>query len=122
MQNNYETVFILTPVLSDQQTKDAVEKFKNLITSQGGEIINLENMGLKQLAYPIQKKNNGFYVLIEFKSAPSFIKTLEVEYKRDERIIRFLTTSLDKYAVEYNAKRRTGSFNVSKEPKAETVA
>ena len=122
MQNNYETVFILTPVLSDQQTKDAVEKFKNLITSQGGEIINLENMGLKQLAYPIQKKNNGFYVLIEFKSAPSFIKTLEVEYKRDERIIRFLTTSLDKYAVEYNAKRRTGSFNVSKEPKAEVIA
>jgi len=122
MQNNYETVFILTPVLSDQQTKDAVEKFKNLITSQGGEIINLENMGLKQLAYPIQKKNNGFYVLIEFKSAPSFIKTLEVEYKRDERIIRFLTTSLDKYAVEYNAKRRTGNFNVSKEPKAEAVA
>jgi len=122
MQNNYETVFILTPVLSDQQTKDAIEKFKNLITSQGGEIINLENMGLKQLAYPIQKKNNGFYVLIEFKSAPSFIKTLEVEYKRDEKIIRFLTTALDKYAVEYNAKRRSGSFNVSKEPKAEAVA
>jgi small subunit ribosomal protein S6 len=108
--------------LSDQQTKDAVEKFKNLITSQGGEIINLENMGLKQLAYPIQKKNNGFYVLIEFTAEPSFIKVLEVEYKRDERIIRFLTTALDKYAVEYNAKRKSGSFKVSKESKAETVS
>ena len=117
MQKNYETAFILTPVLSDQQTKDAVEKYKNLITSQGGEIINLENMGLRQLAYPIQKKSNGFYVLIEFTAEPAFIKTLEVEYKRDERIIRFLTTSLDKYAVEYNAKRKSGAFSAAKEPK-----
>ena len=122
MSKNYETVFILTPVLSDQQTKDAVEKYKIMITSQGGEIINLENMGLKQLAYPIQKKSNGFYVLIEFKADPSFIKTLEVEYKRDERIIRFLTTGLDKFAVEYNTKRKTGVFSSSKEPKTEVVS
>lgn len=111
MLKNYETVFILTPVLSDQQTKDAVEKYQNLITGQGGQVVNLENMGLKQLAYPIQKKSNGFYVMFEFLADPSFIKTLEVEYKRDERIIRFLTTSLDKFAVEYNAKRRSGAFN-----------
>ena len=122
MSKNYETVFILTPVLSDQQTKDAVEKYKIMITSQGGEIINLENMGLKQLAYPIQKKSNGFYVLIEFKADPSFIKTLEVEYKRDERIIRFLTTGLDKFAVEYNTKRKTGVFSSSKESKTEAVS
>lgn len=114
MNKNYETVFILTPVLSEQQTKDAVEKYKGLITAQGGEILNLENMGLKQLAYPIQKKSNGFYVLIEFQAEPSFIKTLEIEYKRDERIIRFLTTALDKHAVEYNAKRKSGAFNVAK--------
>jgi len=122
MSKNYETVFILTPVLSDQQTKDAVEKYKNLITSQGGEIINLENMGLKQLAYPIQKKSNGHYVLIEFTSDPAFIKSLEVEYKRDERIIRFLTTALDKFAVEYNAKRKSGAFANSKETKTAAVA
>ena len=117
MLKNYETVFILTPVLSDQQTKDAVEKYKNLITSQGGEVVNLENMGLRQLAYPIQKKSNGFYVLIEFKAEPSFVKTLEIEYKRDERIIRFLTTALDKHAIAYNEKRQSGAFNSSKEPK-----
>ena len=117
MHKNYETAFILTPVLSEQQTKDAVEKYKNLITSLGGEIINLENMGLRQLAYPIQKKSNGFYVLIEFTAEPSFIKTLEVEYKRDERIIRFLTTALDKFAVEYNAKRKSGAFSAAKDPK-----
>lgn len=121
MLKNYETVFILTPVLSDQQTKDAVDKYRNLITSQGGEVINLENMGLKQLAYPIQKKSNGFYVLIEFKAEPAFIRTLEIEYKRDERIMRFLTTALDKYAVEYNARRKSGAFNVAKETKSEPV-
>jgi small subunit ribosomal protein S6 len=121
MQKNYETVFILTPVLSDQQTKDAVEKFRNLITSQGGQIVNLENMGLKQLAYPIQKKNNGYYVLVEFTAEPTFIKTLEIEYKRDERIIRFLTTALDKYAVEYNAKRRSGGFAVKTETETATA-
>jgi len=122
MKKNYETVFILTPVLSEQQAKDTVEKFSSLITAQGGEIINLENMGLRQMAYPIQKKSNGYYVMIEFKSEPSFIKTLEIEYKRDERIIRFLTTALDKFAVEYNAKRKSGSFQKSADSKTEMAS
>lgn len=122
MHKNYETVFILTPVLSEQQAKDAVEKFSSLITAQGGEIVNLENMGLRQMAYPIQKKTNGYYVLIEFRSSPAFVKTLEVEYKRDERIMRFLTTALDKFAVEYNAKRKSGGFQKSAEPKTEMAS
>ena len=122
MHKNYETVFILTPVLSEQQAKDTVEKFSSLITAQGGEIVNLENMGLRLMAYPIQKKTNGYYVLVEFKSAPAFIKTLEIEYKRDERIMRFLTTALDKFAVEYNAKRKSGSFQKSNEPKSEMAS
>lgn len=122
MHKNYETVFILTPVLSEQQAKDTVEKFSSLITAQGGEIVNLENMGLRQMAYPIQKKSNGYYVMIEFKSEPSFIKMLEVEYKRDERIIRFLTTALDKFAVEYNAKRKSGSFQKNADSKTELAS
>ena len=122
MHKNYETVFILTPVLSEQQAKDTVEKFSSLITAQGGEIVNLENMGLRQMAYPIQKKTNGYYVLVEFTSAPAFIKTLEIEYKRDERIMRFLTTALDKFAVEYNVKRKSGSFQKSNEPKSEMAS
>jgi small subunit ribosomal protein S6 len=122
MHKNYETVFILTPVLSEQQAKDTVEKFSSLITAQGGEIVNLENMGLRQMAYPIQKKSNGYYVMVEFKSEPSFIKTLEIEYKRDERIIRFLTTALDKFAVEYNAKRKSGSFQKSADSKTEMAS
>ncbi len=105
--NQYETVFILTPVLSDAQMKEAVEKFKAILTGEGAEIINEENWGLKKLAYPIQKKSTGFYQLIEFKAAPTVIEKLEVNFRRDERVIRFLTFKLDKYAIEYAAKRRS---------------
>ena len=104
--NQYETVFILTPVLSDVQMKEAVEKFKGILTAEGAEIINEENWGLKKLAYPIQKKSTGFYQLIEFKAEPQVIKKLEINFRRDERVIRFLTFKMDKYAAEYAAKRR----------------
>ncbi|MFV0345745.1 MAG: 30S ribosomal protein S6 [Bacteroidales bacterium] len=103
--NHYETVFIVTPVLSDAQVKEAVQKFKDLITENGGEIVNNEFWGLKKLAYPIQKKSTGFYQLFQFKAEPDFIQKLELEYKRDERLIRFLTFKLDKYAVEWAEKR-----------------
>jgi small subunit ribosomal protein S6 len=106
MQNQYETVFIITPVLSDPQMKETVMKFKNLIKDNGGEIIHEEDWGLKKLAYPIQKKTTGFYALIEFKSEPAFINKLETEYRRDERLIRFITVKLEKYAVAYNNKKR----------------
>lgn len=106
MLNQYETVFIATPVLSDAQFKEVVTKFSNLVTENGGEILNEEDWGLKKLAYPIQKKSTGFYHLLEFKAEPSFIEKLETQYRRDERIIRFLTFRLDKYATEYSEKRR----------------
>ncbi len=113
--NNYETVFIVTPVLSEAQMKDTVEKFKELMKGNSAEIVNEENWGLKSLAYEIKGKSTGFYTLIEFKSAPSFIATLETEFKRDERIMRFLTVSLDKHAVAYNEKRRKGFPKTKKE-------
>ncbi len=105
--NQYETVFILTPVLSDVQMKEAVEKFKGILQAEGAEIINEENWGLKKLAYPIQKKSTGFYQLIEFKANPAVVEKLELNYRRDERVIRFLTFRMDKYAIEYAAKRRS---------------
>ena len=104
--NQYETVFILTPVLSDVQMKEAVEKFKGVLTSNGAEIINEELWGLKKLAYPIEKKSTGFYVLVEFKAEPTVIKTLEVNYRRDERVIRYITIKNEKYAAQYAEKRR----------------
>jgi small subunit ribosomal protein S6 len=106
MLKQYETVFIATPVLSDAQMKEAVKKYTDLITANGGEIVYEEDWGLKQLAYPIQHKTSGFYYLIEFKAAPEFVNTLEVQYKRDERIIRFLTVALDKDAIAYAEHRR----------------
>lgn len=106
MLKQYETVFIATPVLSDAQMKEAVEKYRTLITSDGGEIVHEENWGLKKLAYPIQKKTTGFYYLIEFKADPQFIQKLELNYKRDERIIRFLTFAMDKHSIAYAERRR----------------
>jgi len=112
MLNQYETVFILTPVLSENQMKETVNKFKELILEDGGEMINEENWGLKKLAYPIQKKTTGFYQLFEFKVNPTFVKKLEINFKRDERIIRFLTFRLDKYAIQYSEKRRNAKKEV----------
>ena len=104
--NQYETVFILTPVLSDVQAKETVAKFKNLLTDGGAEILNEEAWGLKKLAYHIQKKTSGFYYLVEFKAEPALIDKLEVAFRRDEKVIRFMTVKLDKYAVAYAEKRR----------------
>ena len=104
--NHYETVFILTPVLSDVQMKETVDKFKSILTEQGAVIVNEENWGLRKLAYPIQKKSTGFYQLLEFDAEPSVIEKLEVNFRRDERVIRFPTFKMDKFAVEYAATRR----------------
>ena len=104
--NQYETVFILTPVLSDDQMKETVAKFKKLLTDNGAEILNEEAWGLKKMAYPIEKKSTGFYILVEFKAEPTVINTLETGFRRDEKVIRFMTVKLDKYAVQYAEKRR----------------
>ena len=119
MIKQYETVFIATPVLSDTQMKEAVAKYVDLIQNNGGEIVYQEDWGLKQLAYPIQHKTSGFYYLIEFKADPQFVATLETQYHRDERIIRFLTVALDKNAVAYAEHRRAKKAAKAEEPKAE---
>ena len=106
MIKQYETVFIATPVLSEAQMKEAVKKYTDLIVRKGGEVVYEEDWGLKQLAYPIQKKTTGFYYLIEFKADTQFIERLETEYRRDERIIRFLTFAMDKHAIAYAEKKR----------------
>ncbi|MBQ5827718.1 MAG: 30S ribosomal protein S6, partial [Bacteroidales bacterium] len=90
----YETVFIATPVLSEPQMKEAVAKYLDLIKENGGEVVYEQDWGLRKLAYPIQKKTTGFYHLIEFKAEPAFIAKLETQYRRDERIIRFLTFAM----------------------------
>ncbi|MCE7863916.1 MAG: 30S ribosomal protein S6 [Bacteroidetes bacterium CHB5] len=112
---NYETVFILNPVLSEDQAKDTVEKFVKVLTKAKAEVINVEKWGLKKMAYAIQNKSTGFYNLIEFSTTSSdLINTLETEYRRDESVMRFLTIALDKHAVVYNERRRKGEFNRNK--------
>lgn len=118
-QRNYETVFILTPVLSDVQMKDTVDKFVNLLKEEGADLINVENWGLKKMAYTIDKKTTGFYVLVEFKADPTLIKRFEVELRRDEKVMRFLTTVLDKHSIAYAERRRKGEFNKKTEAKEE---
>ncbi len=102
----YETVFILTPVLSDAQMKEAVEKVTKVLADNGATVVNTEEWGLRKLAYPIEKKSTGYYNFIEFEADPKVIRKLETAYRRDERIIRWLTFRQDKYAAEYAAKRR----------------
>jgi small subunit ribosomal protein S6 len=112
--NNYETVFILTPVLSDAQMKEAVEKFKGILAADGAEIVNEENWGLRKLAYPIQKKTTGFYTLVEFQANPTTIAKLETQFRRDEKVLRFLTFRQDKNFAAYAAKRRNKSKETTK--------
>ena len=125
MLKQYETVFITTPVLSESQMKEAVAKYIKLIKDNGGEIVYEEDWGLRTLAYPIQHKTSGFYYLIQFQADPSFLSTLETQYKRDEQILRFLNVALDKHALEYAEKRRAGKAakaaeaKAAEEPKAE---
>ena len=116
MVNRYETVFIVTPVLSEEQMKETVEKYTNFLKDHGAEIVYTNNWGMRKLAYPIRKKTTGFYYLIEFNAEGSLIADLEIAYKRDERLLRFLTVSLDKYAIAYNEKKRN-----TKKAAAETV-
>nr|WKN34978.1 30S ribosomal protein S6 [Tunicatimonas sp. TK19036] len=121
-KKNYETVFILTPVLSDDQMKDAAAKFSTFLKEHDVEVINEESWGLKKLAYPINHKTTGFYHMLEFVADPSIVDTLETEYRRDERVMRFLTVALDKHAVDYNERRRRGDFKKDKNKKTKEEA
>jgi|SRR5690554_465360 len=105
MRNHYETVFIITPVLSAEQAKETVAKFKEMLLENGAKIVNEEHWGLKKLAYPIQKKSTGFYQLFQYEADGELIAKLELAFKRDERLMRFLTVRLDKHAIAYAEKR-----------------
>ena len=104
--NHYETVFILNPVLSDDQIKETVQKYEDFLVSRGAKMVAKEDWGLKKLAYPIQNKKSGFYHLFEYQVDGEHIGPLEVEFRRDERFMRYLTVKLDKHAIAWAEKRR----------------
>ena len=120
MLKQYETVFILNPVLSQEQVTETVDKFRKILTDSGTEVVHENNWGLRKLAYPIQKKKTGFYYLIEFKSDGEIINQLEIDYKRDERVMRFLTIALDRHAITYNEKKRKNASIKKKEEESLT--
>ncbi len=111
----------MNPVLSDDQMKDAVKKFKKILKDNKAKMINEEMWGLKKFAYPINHKTTGFYNLFEYEAPPNSIATLETEFRRDETVMRFLTVSLDKHALAYNDKRRSGAFNKKTKIKEESA-
>lgn len=113
--NIYETVFIITPVLSEDQTLEVRDKFQGIITENGGQIVNSEAWGLKKLAYPIQKKTTGFYFFVEFTGEGTIVETIEKQFRRDERVIRFLTFKQDKFSTAYSERRRNKLSNKSEE-------
>jgi len=106
----YETLFILTPILSKEQIKSYIDKFKNFLKFKNCKIIREESLGLKKLAYPVQNKLTGFYQTFEFTSTSNIVNDLEVEYKRNEVVMRFLTILLNKYGIEYNNHKENLSF------------
>ncbi len=117
MTKHYETVFILTPVLSEEQAKEAVSKYKKILADAGAKVTHQENWGLRKLAYPIRKRTSGFYHLFQIEGPGTCIDPFELEFRRDERVLRYLTVALDKYALEYADKRRERLKKIKEQPK-----
>ncbi len=106
--NNYELMVIFTPVLSEEEFRNAQKKYTGLVTEAGGRVVSENPWGLKSLAYSIQKKTTGLYWVTEFTAPSDFNERLKIQLLRDESVLRHLATKLDKYAVEYNARKRSG--------------
>ena len=106
--NNYELMVIFTPVLSEEEYKAAQKKFASLVTENGGAVAHSNPWGLKSLAYPIAKKTTGLYWVMEYSAPSSFNEKLKIQLLRDESVMRHMFTVLDKYAVEYNNKKKSG--------------
>ena len=117
--NQYETTFIVTPVLKEQDVKESVKSYTDFLKSNGAEIVEEDHWGLKKLAYPIQKKTTGIYHHVEFKADTQLIEKLELSLKRDENIMRFLTVRCDKYAIKYNDDKRAGLVGRNKTVKTD---
>lgn len=115
MNNNYETVFIINPVLSEKQVEDTVKKYKKKLESLKAKFICNESLGFKELSYSINNKKSGFFHLFQYESNNiNIIKKIETDLKRDRTILRYLTVSLCKDGIEFNARRAKGEFNKKK--------
>ncbi len=114
--NNYELMVIFTPVLSEEDYKAAQKKYATLVKENGGEVLHENAWGLKSLAYPIAKKTTGLYLVMEYKAPSTFNEKLKIQLLRDESVLRHMFTALDKYAVEYNTRKRSGVRSGTEKP------
>jgi small subunit ribosomal protein S6 len=113
VMSNYELMVIFTPVLSEEDFKASQKKYEDFIKENGGSTVFSNPWGLKSLAYPIQKKTTGIYWILEFTAPTDLNEKLKIQLLRDEQVMRHMVTKLDKYAVEYNYRKRNGGFAVT---------
>lgn len=92
---HYETLFIINPDLSEEETASVVEKFSAILTDRGSNLVKVDQWGRRRLAYEVKKFNKGFYVLFEYGATPEAVAEMERIFKIDERIIRYLTVKKD---------------------------
>ncbi|MEO6490060.1 MAG: 30S ribosomal protein S6 [Ferruginibacter sp.] len=116
--SNYELMVIFTPVLSEEEYKSAQKKYEALVTENGGEVMHSKPWGLKSLAYPVAKKTTGLYWVMEYSAPTSFNEKLKIQLLRDESVMRHMFTVLDKYAVEYNTRKRSGVHSATEKAEA----
>ena len=106
---HYELTFIVDPVLSNEEIQSIRQTYEDQVKKQGCKIVHVDDLGLKQLAYPLNKRNSGIYYTIEFETETGeAIAPIELALRRDERIMRYLTVALDKFGVKYNEDKRGG--------------
>ena len=118
----YEVTFIVDPVLSGDEIRKTAKTYSDMISKEGGKIVNEDNLGLKQLAYPITKRSSGIYYCIEYQiESGDVVPKMELAFRRDERIMRFLTVNLDKYGVKYNEDKRNGLIGTKKKKDKDEV-
>lgn len=106
IMSNYELMVIFTPVLSEEDYKAVQKKFVDFVKDNGGELMHENPWGLRSLAYPIQKKTTGMYLVLEYKAPSDFNEKLKIQLNRDENVLRYMFNKLDKHAVTYNTRKR----------------
>ncbi len=111
----YEVTFIVDPVLSGEESKSAAKTYQDMLTNNGGTIVNVDEIGLRSLAYPINKRTTGVYYCVEFQAPGTVIDPLELAMRRDERIMRSLIVKLDKFGIKYNEDKRNGKIGLKRE-------
>ena len=94
----YETIFIASPTLTDEQSDELVKHFEGIIAEQGGELLKTDKWGRKKLAYEVNKVSEGYYTLFEMNAGPNLVAELERRFRNHDSVIKFLSVRMDEDA------------------------